>query len=73
MFSIIIHLIGPDLYVLNKVIEPYRELFDVKVIDNKLQPEVPLFDPYETPFSVNDLIIKVSIDWLKHIWDLSEG
>ncbi len=34
---------------------------------------MPLFDPYETPFSVNDLIIEVSIDWLKHIWDLSEG
>ena len=73
MFSIMIHLIGPDLYVLNKAIEPYRELFDVKFIENKLQPEVPLFDPYETPFSVNDLIVEVSIDWLKRIWNLSGG
>lgn len=73
MFSIMIHLIGPDLNVLNKAIEPYRELFDVKFIENKLQPEVPLFDPYETPFSVNDLIVEVSIDWLKQIWNLSGG
>lgn len=73
MFSIMIHLIGPDLYVLNKAIEPYRELFGVKFIENKLQPEVPLFDPYETSFSVNDLIVEVGIDWLKQIWNLSGG
>ena len=73
IFSIMIHLIGPDLYVLNKVIEPYRELFGIKFIDAKLQPEVPLFDPYQTPFSVNDLIVEVSIDWLKRIWNLSGG
>ena len=35
IFSIMIHLIGPDLYVLNKVIEPYRELFGIKFIDAK--------------------------------------
>lgn len=73
MFSIMIHLIGPDLYVLNKAIEPYSELFGVKFIENKLQPEVPLFDPYETSFSVNDLIVEVGIDWLKQIWNLSGG
>lgn len=73
LFAIMIHLIGSDLYVLNKVIAPYRTLFDVKFVGNKLQPEVPLFDPDETSFSVNDVIVEVGIDWIKQLWVLSGG
>lgn len=73
IFSIMIHLRGPDLYVINKAIAPYRVLFDVKFIDGKLQPEVPLFDSDDMPFSVNDLIVGVSLDWIKQIWALSGG
>ncbi|EAT2183000.1 hypothetical protein EZ281_02490 [Salmonella enterica] len=73
MFCVMIHLRGPDLYVLNKAIAPYRELFEVKFIDGNLQPEVPLFDPDEVSFSVNDLIVEVGIVWVKQIWALSGG
>lgn len=73
MFSIMVHLCGPDLYVLNKAIADYRLLFDVKFIGGKLQPNVPIMDPDEVSFSINDLIVEVSIDWVKTIWDLSGG
>ncbi|MBM7344438.1 DUF6389 family protein [Pantoea coffeiphila] len=73
MFSIIVHLCGPDLYLLNQVIAPYRVLFDVKYSEGKLQPDVPLFCPEETSFSVNDLIVEVSINWVQEIWALSGG
>ncbi|HBS7955897.1 TPA: hypothetical protein MAS65_002827 [Klebsiella pneumoniae] len=73
MFSVMVHLCGPDLYVLNKAIADYRLLFDVKVIEGKLQPNVPILDPDEVSFSINDLIVEVSIDWVKTIWDLSGG
>ncbi|HHH1657114.1 TPA: DUF6389 family protein, partial [Yersinia enterocolitica] len=73
MFSVMVHLCGPDLYVLNKAIADYRLLFDVKFIGGKLQPNVPILDPDEVSFSINDLIVEVSIDWVKTIWDLSGG
>lgn len=73
MFSVMVHLCGPDLYVLNKAIADYRLLFDVKLIGGKLQPNVPILDPEEVSFSINDLIVEVSIDWVKSIWDLSGG
>jgi hypothetical protein len=72
-FSIVVHPIGPDLFVLNKSIEPYRYLFDVRFIDGKLQPEVPLFEPDDVSFSVNDVIVDVSMGWLKHLWEQSGG
>lgn len=73
MFSVMVHLCGPDLYVLNKAIADYRLLFDVKFIGAKLHPNIPILDPDEVSFSINDLIVEVSIDWVKTIWDLSGG
>lgn len=73
MFSVMVHLCGPDLYVINIAIADYRLLFDVKFIGGKLQPNVPILDPDEVSFSINDLIVEVSIDWVKAIWDLSGG
>lgn len=73
MFSVMVHLCGPELYVLNKAIADYRLLFDVKFIGGKLQPNVPILDPDEVSFSINDLIVEVSIDWVKTVWDLSGG
>lgn len=73
MFSVMAHLCGPDLYVLNKAIADYRLLFDVTFIEGKLKPNVPILDPEEVSFSINDLIVEVGIDWVKTIWDLSGG
>ena len=73
MFSVMVHLCGPDLYVLNKAIADDRLLFDVKYIGGKLYPNVPILGPDEVSFSINDLIVEISIDWVKTIWDLSGG
>lgn len=73
MFSVMVHLCGPDLYALNKAIADYRLLFDVKIIGGKLHPNVPTMDPDEVSFSINDLIVEVSVDWVKTIWNLPGG
>lgn len=68
MFSILIHLEGPDIYSLNKAIDGHRYLFDVRHEGGELTPKVPLFDPFDTEFEVNDVIVDTSVIWLKEIW-----
>jgi hypothetical protein len=36
-------------------------------------PVVPLFDPFDQPFSVNDAIVDISMIWLKEVWAKSGG
>ncbi len=68
-FDVTLHLHGPDLYVLNRAIAPYRSLFSVRSIDGSLEPDVPLFsDPYEVGFSVNDKIVDICMDWIEQLW-----
>lgn len=73
MFSIVVHLDGPDLYVLNKAIQDHRYLFDVRYENGHLTPEVPLFDPFDAEFEVNDIIVDTSLIWLKEIWSKLDG
>ncbi|RYG93135.1 hypothetical protein EU803_03250 [Loktanella sp. IMCC34160] len=72
MFDILVHLEGPDLHCLNKAIDGYRYLFSVSFEDGKLAPNVPLFDPFNTDFEVNDVIVDTSIVWLKEVWSMLE-
>ncbi|KQS90546.1 hypothetical protein ASG68_03900 [Rhizobium sp. Leaf453] len=72
-FDVVVHLDGPDLYVLNKAIQPYRVLFSVKCIDGRMQPDVPMFDPGETLFCVNDVIVDVCMTWVEKLWSQSGG
>jgi len=67
-FDVVVHLEGPDLYVLNKAIAPHRVLFEVKVVDGKVQPDAPMFDPDEVDFSVNDAIVDSCMAWLEGLW-----
>lgn len=67
-FDIVVHLDGPDLYVLNKAVAPYRTLFDVKCVDGRMQPDVPMYDTDEAPFSVNDAIVDISMEWVEELW-----
>jgi hypothetical protein len=34
---------------------------------------VPIFDPEEVSFSVNDIIVEAAIGWVKQVWALSGG
>lgn len=72
-FDVHIHLDGPDLYVLNKAIAPYRLLFEVSCIDGPMIPDVPMLDAENAGFSVNDAIVDVCMDWVEELWSQSEG
>lgn len=72
MFSVVLHLDGPDLFTLNKAIEGHRVLFDVRFVDGKIEPDVPTFDPFDQSFSVNDAIVDTVASWVEKIWDTIE-
>ncbi len=67
-FSVVIGLEGPDLYVLNKSIEGFRDLFDVVHGEAGLEPPVPMFST-EPPFCVQDAIADVAADWVEMLWE----
>ncbi|MEO9298304.1 DUF6389 family protein [Devosia alba] len=73
MFAVLIHLNGPDLYVLNKAISNCRYLFEARYVDGKLETEVPLFDPEIVPFQVNDVIVDTAIIWVQELWKTFGG
>jgi|ThiBio_inoc_biof_1041523.scaffolds.fasta_scaffold60926_1 hypothetical protein len=73
MFDVMVHLDGPDLLSLNKAIGDFRSLFEVRITDGNLCPEVPLFDPFDQPFSVNDAIVDSTMIWLKEVWTAYGG
>ena len=66
-FSVMIGLEGPDLYVLNKAIDGYRDLFDVVHGEDGLEPAVPMFSS-EPPFCVQDVIADVAAAWVETLW-----
>lgn len=68
LFTVMIHLDGPDLYVLNKAIHDHRTLFAVRYTDGRVTPKVPLFDSLNPPFEVNDVIVDTCIEWVKELW-----
>ena len=68
MFSVMVHLDGPDLHALNKAIGDFRLLFDTRNADGSVLPGVPYFDPFDEPFSVNDAIVDIAMIWLKEVW-----
>ena len=72
-FDVVIHLDGPDTYVLNKAIAPQRSLFEVRCIDGHMQPDVPMFDPDEASFSVNDVIVDTCVAWVQGLWQRLGG
>ncbi|MDO1581521.1 DUF6389 family protein [Rhizobium oryzicola] len=68
-FDIMVHLEGPNLYVLNKAIQEHRSLFEVRCIDGKMQPDVPIFDgSVDAGFSVNDAIVDTCMEWIEYLW-----
>ena len=67
-FSVNISLSGPDLYVLNKSIEKTAELFNVRHTPDGLEPPVPLMDPFEEEFEVNDTLCHTVFEWLEELW-----
>ncbi|PCI92750.1 MAG: hypothetical protein COB15_17335 [Flavobacteriales bacterium] len=67
-FSVSVSLDGPNLYVLNKVIEDYSDLFDVRYTKEGLNPPVPMVNQRELDWYVNDILSLEVIDWITKIW-----
>ncbi|MGL4321796.1 MAG: DUF6389 family protein [Paracoccaceae bacterium] len=72
-FSIMAHLRGPDLYVLNKAIDPHRDLFMIRSVARPSEPIAPMFDELELPFAVNDVLADTVIVWLQGLWPTVEA
>ncbi len=68
-FGVQVSLSGPDLYVLNKAIEASANIFEIKHSPDGLEPDVPMMDPFDSSFEVNDTLSDVVAEWLKSIWD----
>lgn len=67
-FSVMVHLDGPDLHALNVPIRDVSELFGVRNGPKGFSPPVPMFDPFDLPFDVNDAIVGTAIAWLQEVW-----
>ena len=71
-FDVRVSLSGPDLYVLNEKVKDSAGLINVKNTPTGLEPRIPLIDPFNSEFEVNDTLVDVVSDWLKSIWQQAE-
>ena len=67
-FSVMVHLLGPDLFVLNKAIGDFRSLFDARTVHGLVTHDFPLFDQFDQPFSVNDTVVDIAMAWIRELW-----
>lgn len=72
MFEIYASVSGPDLYVLNKAIEKYADIFSPKYKSVDVVPYIPLLDGSSVDFDVNDALVDCVAKWLKDIWQQME-
>jgi hypothetical protein len=59
---------GPDLYVINKAIDAHADLFDVKYTEDGVKPSIPIVDPFDGEYPVNDIIVDCAAKWLQAVW-----
>jgi len=68
-FSIHASVDGPDLYVINKSISMHASLFESKHTENGIEPPIPIVDPFNTDYPVNDILVDCAAAWIKRIWE----
>tara|TARA_R110002050_G_scaffold219229_1_gene355170 strand:+ start:1035 stop:1451 length:417 start_codon:yes stop_codon:yes gene_type:complete len=54
---------GPDLYVLNKKVEDWTNILEIKHGTDGFKPDFPMVDPFSIDYYVNDLIEKEFVKW----------
>ena len=59
---------GPDLYVINKAIDAHADLFDAKYTESGIPPPIPIVDPFDVDYPVNDIIVDYAARWLQNVW-----
>ncbi len=62
-FSIHGGLTGPNLYGLNKKIEDWTNILEIKNGPNGFEPDFPMVDPFSIDYYVNDIIEQVFAKW----------
>ena len=60
-----ISLDGPDLYNLNKEIKDNADLFETKIVEGKVEPPMPLLDPFDLDFDSADTLVDTASSWLE--------
>ena len=68
IFGIYANVDGPDLYVLNKTMQDYAAIFNIKHTPEGIIPYVPTVDPFDEEFDVNDSVVECVSKWIKTIW-----
>ena len=68
-FSLRVVLEGLDSFVLNKAIRDYADLISVRHTSSGLVPGVPIMDPFDVEFQVNDVLSDVIGGWLVKVWE----
>jgi hypothetical protein len=65
-FNIYANAQGPDLYVRQKEIEKFADLFEPKFTENGIEPYIPTVDdPFNVEFEVNDTIVDTVSKWIQ--------
>ena len=59
---------GPNLYVLNKKVQDWTNILDIKHGTNGFEPDFPMVDPFSVEFYTNDIIEKTCINWINSQW-----
>ena len=59
---------GPDLYVINKVIGTHAELFTAKYTESGVKHPIPIVDPFDVDYPVNDIVVDCAAKWLQSVW-----
>lgn len=71
--SVMVHVQGPDVHVLNKAVEDHRELFVVRSTPDGLVPPVPLVNDFEIDFPTNRIAAEVAGIWAMKVWMRAGG
>lgn len=60
---------GPDLYVLNKKVQDWTNILDIRHGINGLEPDFPIVDSFSVEYYVNDIIEEVCTKWINDNWN----
>jgi hypothetical protein len=64
---------GPDHYFINQQIADVKDIFTVRNTENGFEPSVPMVDPFDIEFDVNETVIQCVSTWIREIWRTTDG
>ncbi|MFD4993934.1 DUF6389 family protein [Cellulosimicrobium cellulans] len=67
--DVVVSLDGPDAFVLDRAVEPFRTLFEVVHGEDGPIPAVPLVAPGLAAYDARDLVVDTAAAWVVEVWD----